>query len=844
MQATRDLFETLAALSDSERESYLEAHPEWSADAVRMVRELLGAEDDSDSLPCVENLVPLTRSSSAPELKAGDRLGPYRLVRRLGSGGMGIVFEAVREEGEISLRCAIKVLHPELCTPEFLLQLRQEAAKLATLRHPNIARLLDWGIDQTPTPYCVLEYIDGKSVTAWCDHQALSRKARLLLFLDVCAAVAFAHRNLVAHLDLKPENILVNDSGGARLVDFGIARTLVRESPSESEATPRAYSARYASPEQINGGTLSARSDIYSLGVVLRELLREPPKAHGNKLAARSLPYEIEAICSRAAAADPDLRYSTVQEFQQDLRSYLAQRPVQAAPKTPIYRACKYFRRNALQLVAATVVAVALLASVTSWQLHRRADREHQRAERLRAAVLKLSSTLLFPLEDEMRNLPGATPARMLAVQTGLEYLQNLSADANIDPSLAVEIARAYTKLGDIQGNPSNANLGDEKGARQSYEIARHMLVDLRDPDSRYAYGLLLTHEGDLISANGDNQTAEQMYKDAIGAFFDLIHAGRGDARVKEALESGLNDLADEEAGEGRAPLARAHYDQALELARQLLQLQPDNAVYQRNLARCLSRQGNLEWDAGRWQMAANAYRGSLDIYDRLLRRQPDNIKVRHSWIAGANNVAAADEHLNRLAEALDLYTRAGLLAARTVEIDPQNIAALRDRQVGYSNITRVLLSLNQLPGAESSCRRELALAQSLWKMNQEDATARDDLAGSKEHLAEVQSKMHGYSAAIASEQEALLLLKANLETNRSAESLVAVVDGLVRLAHYDIDLGEANPASAPMARKTALNCLAELHRMEPHLRPANAEDKERSSNIRALEIRLNRKAR
>jgi non-specific serine/threonine protein kinase/serine/threonine-protein kinase len=427
----------------------------------------------------------------------------------------------------------------------------------------------------------------------------------------------------------------------------------------------------------------------------------------------------------------------------------------------------------------------------------------------------------------------------MLAVHTGLEYLQNLSAEAGRDAQLNVEIAQAYTKLGDIQGNPANANLGDEQGAKASYETARRMLAGQRDAESRYAYSSLLTHEGDLISVAGDNRTAMQMYREAVAALQELTHASPQDPRFKEALFYALNDLADLQTAGGDDAQARASYEQALEQVRQLVQRQPENVTYQRNLARCLSRFGDLEWNAGRWQQAANAYRDSFDTYDRLLRQYPDNLKVRHSWIAGANNVALSDEKMGRPGDALALYERVAEIVARTVEIDPHNVMALRDQQVGYSNETRVLLKVNRLPEAAESSRRELALAQLLWSRNRQDATAADDLAGSEEHLAEVEGRRHQYAAAIASEQEALRLLRANLQSSNSADNLGEVVDGLLRLGSYRLDAGAAHPATMADARREAEKTLQELRRLEPRLRSDNAEDKERAATLRAFEKRL-----
>jgi serine/threonine protein kinase len=285
---------------------------------------LHSVNEDSEVLPPLDALLPEFAQTLQPELKPGDFLGPYRLIRQLGSGGMGVVYEAVREDGEISLRVAVKVLHSQLCTPDFLSQMRQEASKLAKLRHTDIASLLDWKLDQDDIPYFVLEYVEGQPITCCCESNALSREACLRLFIDVCKPVSFAHRNWIAHLDLKPPNILVKDSGEIRLLDFGIARTMVREHGAGDEIAALAFSPTYASPEQIQGGPLSVQSDIYSLGVILRKLLSEPVRKPGQTNASAPLPYELEAVVARASALDPDQRYASVSEFQQDLKKYIA----------------------------------------------------------------------------------------------------------------------------------------------------------------------------------------------------------------------------------------------------------------------------------------------------------------------------------------------------------------------------------------------------------------------------------------------------------------------------------------------------------------------------------------
>jgi tetratricopeptide (TPR) repeat protein len=838
LQSIRRLFEILFPLSNSEREDYLASHPEFSEIEVKQALQLLQADGDESALPPVDTILP---SIFVPhkELEPGDLLGNYRLVRLLGSGGMGVVYEAVRQEGDIYLRAAIKLLHPELCTPEYLLQLRGEVSRLASLSHPNIARLFDWNLDQGGDSYFVLEYVEGESLTKFSRIHSLDTRARLRLFLDVCSAVFHAHQNMIAHLDLKPENILVNASGEVKLLDFGIARTLAKAKSDVKRKPLHAASPHYASPEQMSDGPVSALSDVYSLGIVLRELLVDSSNSAEVETQATHLSFELQAIVARASAEEPTERYASVDELRQDILRLLEMRPVLALPQTRFYRLSRFCRRNFLRLITLLVAASMLIAVSVAWYMHREERLEHLRAKHLRQSVHQLSSTILFPLEDEMRNLPGATPARMLAVQTGLQFLRSLADEGSNDPTLMTEIASAYLKLGDIQGNPANSNLGDEKGAHESFELARRLVSNNKTPQGRYVYGVVLTHEGDLVYEQGDKQAAARMYVESIQVLTALNRGGNGDIKTKESLGLVLNDLADQQSEEGHDELARPNYDKAQELARQLLQMKPDDINFRRELARCYSRHGDLASNAGNWQQAEKTYRASFDIYDRLLRQHPDNIKVQHSWIAGANNVALSDEKLNRLNEALDLYTRVGLREARAVALDPGNNMALRDQEIGYSNLTRISLQMNRLSAAEDSCRRELAIARKLWMQNQQSAETIDDLSGPEEHLAEIESKKHHYPAAVADEKQALDLLQKNLRNSGSSESLVGVIDGLVRLGNYEMDFALGTPSAENVTLKEVSKTVGELHQLETRLGQGNAEHNERIASIHALEERL-----
>jgi tetratricopeptide (TPR) repeat protein len=485
------------------------------------------------------------------------------------------------------------------------------------------------------------------------------------------------------------------------------------------------------------------------------------------------------------------------------------------------------------------MAAGMLFVGLVALYKHHEERLEHLRVERLRQSVHQLSSTILFPLEEEMRNLPGGTPARMLAVQTGLQFLKSLADDGGNDPKLTTEIAEAYLELGDIQGNPTNANLGDDKGAYDSYEMARHLLADNRSPEGRYVYGVLLTHEGDLVYEDGQKQTAAKMYTESVRRLSELDHAENTNIKLKESLELALNDLADVQSEERHADLARSNYDKALELAQQLILTNPGDITLQRDLARCYSRHGDLAWNAGNWQIAVTAYRKSFDIYDRLLRQYPDNIKVQHSWIAGANNIGDADVKLNRLDEALDLYKRVQKIEDHAVALDPANKMALRDQQVSYSNMTHVLLQLHNLAGAEEACHHEVVIAKALWNQNKHSALTIEDLSGSEEDLAEVENKKHHYSSAVSNEKQALQLRYENLRNSGSNDNLADVIKCLEQLGNYELDLASATPSAKSVALRNVAEAVKQLHQLRSQFHPGTAEDKARADSLQALEARF-----
>ena len=396
-----ELFERVQGLSPDLREAVL---AEADADeALRAEVEALARASTAERALAIERLV---RDEPTPERQdrwVGERLGPWRLSRVLGHGGMGIVHAASRCDGQFDLDVAVKVLRTGPRDPLAKERFRTERQLLASLRHPCIAGLIDGGIAEDGTPYLVMELVDGVPVTQWAVEGNPSRAERLRLFVRICDAVQHAHRALVVHRDLKPPNILVNRTGDVKLLDFGIAKLLEPASlgvgVSETQVEFRALTPAYAAPEQRRGEAVTTATDVYALGMLLHELLtggRPGSTAVGvtGDDAAR-VPREITSIIRKATAEDPDRRYGSAGQLGEDVVRYMEGRPVLARPDTVGYRIGTFAKRNpvTVALAATFVLSLCAFAVTTAWQARvlseqRRAAQHERDTARQVVAVL------------------------------------------------------------------------------------------------------------------------------------------------------------------------------------------------------------------------------------------------------------------------------------------------------------------------------------------------------------------------------------------------------------------------------------------------------------------------
>src|SRR5436190_5900035 len=461
------LFEQALELPEEERPGFFNRTCNGDEELRREVESLLdshvraGSFIDKRSLFFSDDLA----QEAAGTVTTGELIGPYRVVRELGRGGMGAVYLAERADEQYKKQVAIKVIKRGMDTDSVLRHFRNERQILASFDHPNIARLFDGGTTEDGLPYFVMEYIEGIPIDKYCDAQGLSLSERLKLFREVCAAVIYAHRHTVIHRDVKPSNILVTNDGMPKLLDFGIAKILQLGDGAEplmTVAGMRPMTPEYASPEQVRGEPVTTASDVYSLGVVLYELLtgtspyrftshapreveraitqQEPTRPstatalHRNQYSEISnqklLRGDLDNILLMALRKERERRYQSVEQFSEDIRRHLESRPVLARKDTTAYRAAKFIRRNKAATIAATLVFLSLVAGLvaTTW--------EANRAKRRFNDVRQLAHSVLFDYYDAIKDLPGATRARERLVKDALSYLDSLAGEAAGDSPL------------------------------------------------------------------------------------------------------------------------------------------------------------------------------------------------------------------------------------------------------------------------------------------------------------------------------------------------------------------------------------------------------------------------
>jgi serine/threonine-protein kinase len=479
-------FEVLLALPAAERAAAVAAL-EVDEDTRAELSALLDADARGDTR--LERAVEggAQRLSTLP---TGLRLGPWKVLREIGAGGMGTVFLGERADGAFAQQVAIKVLRG-FPTEDGMRRLRQERRILAELDHPNIARLLDGGETPEGQPYLVMEYVDGVALADWLAQASAQVAPRLALFDKLAAAVAHAHRQLVIHRDLKPGNVIVRADGEPKLLDFGVARLTALDA---GDSSTRVASLGWSSPEQAAGGAVTTASDVYSLGVLLRVLLggrddREPdaplPLADA----------ELRGVVAMATAADPARRYPGVEALREDLLAWRDRRPLRALPDTAVYRARKFVRRHRIGVAASLVVAAGIAAFVAGL------DRALAEARSQREIAQRVGD---FMVDMFTQATPSLTEGRELTAREVVAAAsQRLLDDAQLDAQVRVRLLERVAML--------NINLRDLDAARTHIEAAdahRKQVPSAVGAQIDFTFARILARAGDMDGAMQRNAAA------------------------------------------------------------------------------------------------------------------------------------------------------------------------------------------------------------------------------------------------------------------------------------------------------------------------------------------------
>jgi eukaryotic-like serine/threonine-protein kinase len=745
-QRVKEVFAEVSELEPAGRGEFLEDVCANDGELRAEVVSLLEAHGTADAVvdrSAVE-YVSFSGLEAASEDWRGRRIGAYELLTCLGRGGMGEVWRARRADAEFEKEVAVKLVRVGYASEFVLQRFRAERQILATLEHPNIARLIDGGVTAEGQPFLVMELVDGSPIDEYCESRALPIAQRLRLFREVCAAVSYAHQRLVVHRDLKPSNILVTSEGTIKLLDFGIAKILQppRDDGATIEATRttlRALTPAFSSPEQILGLDITTASDVYSLGVVLFHLLAgcspyrtrlastrdaiqdvcetEPlrpsvaaarPKVAGT---ARVLPdRDLDDITLKALRKEPAKRYGSVEQFSEDVRRYLEGLPVTARGEQFTYRAGKFMRRHRLEMAAAAIVAVALLAGIVLASREARiADQQRARAERHFASVRALANTFMFQMDDAIRDLPGATAARELLVKTALKYLDTLSKESGTDRNLQLELAKAYEKVGDIQGQPYAPNTGQPQAALDSYNQAIALLMPLaaaNPADTQVRVALAADHlRRSRIFAlmTGDTRAAAAESQQSVMIFERLAAANPHDDVAQDRLAGAYSAHAFHLLWSGQTEAAIVSTQKGVALADELHRRNPSNLTYEFHLGGQYMNAGSILQGRG---FQGSTIEESISLERKALALHEHLLSVDAEHTLPYERAIAAD----RANIGIELYERGDYAGA------------LYEYQVALGAAAKTATDANNSQAQLDVARINLHLARALFASGRSDA--------------------------------------------------------------------------------------------------------------------------
>ncbi len=836
-QRIEEIFRTVADHPPAEREAYLTRACGGDEELRSEVISLLSYETAGLFIEDVIASTALSLASEPQDNRTGERIGAYHVTRLIGRGGMGTVYTAERDDQQFDKQVAIKIIKRGMDTDFVRGRFLRERQILASLDHPNIARLFDGGATSDGLPYFVMEFVAGEPITDYCRRRQLSLNEKLKLFRDVCSAVEHAHQKLVVHRDLKPSNILVTEDGTPKLLDFGIAKLLSpdpREAVTRTETAMRMMTPDYASPEQVRGLPITTTTDVYSLGVVLYELLTEcrphqfktsspaeieraicdteteKPSEAVRRITgapaklAKQLAGDLDNIVLMAMRKEPERRYQSVGQFREDIRRYLEGHPVSARSDTFAYRTGKFVRRHRMAVAAFALVLLSLIAGIVAIARAARIARaERERAERRFAQVRQLANTFLFDFHDKIQNVPGTTEARAMVVETALGYLDSLSQETGGDPQLEWELAVAYQKVGDVQGDPWAANLGHPQDAMQSYQKSLKLAQQLSSSGNPELKMLRLLAQGyfklgTLQAVTSEKTVAHETLRQAIAIAGSLERQTRELEDIR-LLQNCYIRLGDTQLDTGDPASALASYRNELRLSERRVAEHPGDRS-QLSLAMDYARLGEPMISMGDLNGAFASYRKSLALVDELLlNHSADPIYLRARMIAliWLGNLSGNPRYINQgdPQAALQYYRQALAIADQLAALDQKSAFARQDLAGGHRLVGEIL-ALDAPSQSVEHYRKALSIVRTLLVSAPQEAQFLRREAQVLKGLADPLRRMGDMQGALQNLQQALQIWRelaardtANIRTRADLHAT------LLALADLTLELRDATGA-------------------------------------------------
>lgn len=725
----------------------------------------------------------------------GRQIGNYKIISELGEGGMGAVFLAERIDGEFTQKAALKLIKRGMDSDAVLRRFFNERQILASLEHPNIARLIDGGTTDDGLPFFVMEYVEGATILEYSNAENLDLEARLKLFREVCAAVSFAHQNLVIHRDLKPSNILVTKDGKVKLLDFGIAKLLKSNEPNRTATQMHVFTPEYASPEQVRGENLTTASDVYSLGVILYELLTEnrpyqtenqnisqiiksvceiepkPPSAtiadlgfrisdlkktlSGNKKPDRlksdtnpksqipnpkSLKGDLDNIILKSLRKEAERRYGSVEQFSEDIRRHQIGLPVTASRDTWSYRASKFLQRNKIAATAAFLILISLLGGIAATAYQARiARRERERAEHRFNDVRRLANSFMFEINEQIVKSP--IKARELLVQRAVEYLDSLASEAGNDIALQSELATAYEKIGDVQAEIFKPNLGKTSDALLSHQKALQLREKIfaAEPNSTHGLDVAKSHAliGDLLMMSGQIEETRGNYLKTIQILDLLLVSDPTNFAVRRKLASSYAVLGQAILRSGSLNEALANYERSLEIFQNLRAENPQDSSLERSIGIVFSYIGFVKMETDQKDKAVEFYGKWLETEKRLSSADQNNLASR-GHLATANTwYGIALNEIGNSREAISYLNEGLKIQEEIYKSDTENFGertALADSNL---ELGKVLLKNNLTDEAIKMLEQAIFHYEAIWQTDRENLWNRRRIPVSQRFLAD-----------------------------------------------------------------------------------------------------------